>query len=64
MTNSLCLDGDSWDRFVRDERDSITTIAEHMPSHYELVSSIRGETGDQQDFGRPAATVPMPGSML
>jgi tryptophan halogenase len=64
VTNSLCLDSESWEQFIRDERDSIATIAEYMPSHYELVSSIRGETADQPAFGRSTATVPVPGSML
>lgn len=64
VTNSLCLDGESWERFVRDERDSITSLAEHMPSHYDLVSSIRGVTGDQPGFGHLTPTVPVPGSML
>ena len=60
-TNSLGLDESLWQGFVREQRETTDTIADHMPNHYDLVSSIRGDSGST---GNPQSTIAVPGALI
>lgn len=55
---NLNLEEATWNEFLRQSQDPLNALADHMPSHYDLVTSIRG------DIPAQTSTVVTPGALI
>lgn len=58
VARNLALEEDTWNDFICQSQEPLGMLADHMPSHYDLVTAIRGNAPT------PAATVSMPGALI
>ena len=59
--NSMGLDENLWRGFMREQRHTPDAIADHMPSHYELVTAIRGDGGATDPY---QGSIAVPGALI
>jgi tryptophan 6-halogenase len=58
VAQNLSLEEATWNDYLRQSQEPLGALADHMPSHYDLVTSIRGDAPIQ------APSIGMPGALV